>query len=139
MGVCGENPSGPDQEASTSSVSNRNKPLSSISSAPPPKKLKVYGHAFNSDTRTILTLLDISKIEYDYEEIDIFMGKHQEEKYLKINPTGSIPVVIDDDCQLMGSPSIFANYLTSKFKKLHSYMPPEHKAKIDQHMNWFLT
>ena len=99
----------------------------------------MYGHAFNSDTRTILTLLDISKIAYDYEEIDIFMGKHLENKFLEINPSGSIPVIIDEDCQLMGTPNIFANYLTAKFKKLHSYMPPEHKAKIDQHMNWFLS
>ena len=115
------------------------KPQSAINNAPPPPKLKVYGHAFNSDTRTILTLLDISKIEYDYEEIDIFMGKHLEANYLKINPSGSIPVIIDEDCQLMGTPNIFANYLTSKFKKLNAYMPPEHRGKIDQHMNWFLS
>ena len=74
MGICGDTPSGPDQEASYNSGSSRLKPQSAINNAPPPKKLKVYGHAFNSDTRTILTLLDISKINYDYEEIDIFMG-----------------------------------------------------------------
>ena len=79
MGICGDVPSGPDQEASfNGGSSNRMKPQSAINNAPPPPKLKVYGHAFNSDTRTILTLLDISKIEYDYEEIDIFMGKHLE-------------------------------------------------------------
>ena len=74
MGICGDNPSGPDQEASYNSGNARSRPLSAINNTPPPSKLKVYGHAFNSDTRTILTLLDISKIKYDYEEIDIFMG-----------------------------------------------------------------
>ena len=39
-------------------------------------KIKVYGHYFNSDTRTILTLLEISGVEYDFEEVDIFTGKH---------------------------------------------------------------
>ena len=46
------------------------------------KPLKVYGNQFNSDTRTILTLLDISGLEYEFEEIDIFKGEHQEPDYL---------------------------------------------------------
>ena len=40
------------------------------------KKIKVYGHHFNSDTRTIISLLEISGVDYDFEEIDIFTGQH---------------------------------------------------------------
>ena len=75
------------------------------------KKIKVYGNSFNSDTRTIRTLLDISNTEYDYEEIDIFMGEHQKDKYLAKNPSGSIPMIIDDNCMVLGSPEVFVNYL----------------------------
>jgi len=39
----------------------------------------------------------------------------------------------------MGSPAIFAHYLTATKPKLHSYMPREHQAKIQQYMNWFLS
>lgn len=46
------------------------------------KPLRVYGNHFNSDTRTILTLLDISGIKYEFEEVDIFKGEHQEPEYL---------------------------------------------------------
>ena len=46
------------------------------------KPLRVYGNHFNSDTRTILTLLDISGIKYEFEEVDIFKGEHREEEYL---------------------------------------------------------
>ena len=86
---------------------------------PEPKKpLKVYGHHFNSDTRTVLTLLDISGTDYEFEEIDIFKGKHQEAMYLAKNPLGTIPMMIDEDCQLVGNISIFANYLTLTKPKL---------------------
>lgn len=40
------------------------------------KRIIVYGHYFNSDTRTILALLDISQADYEFEEVDIFQGKH---------------------------------------------------------------
>ena len=99
----------------------------------------MYGHHFNSDTRTVLTLLDISGIDYEFEEVDIFEGKHQEASYLEKNPLGTIPLMIDDGCQLMGSTSIFANYLTLTKPKLQSYRPKEHANKIDQYLNWFNT
>ena len=127
MGICSEGQTGPDN--------NGNGPLpgSKIVSSQlmEPKKLQVCGHHFNSDTRTVLTLLDILGIDYEFTEIDIFLGQHQDVKYLAKNPCGSIPMIIDNDCQLMGSPTIFVNYLTATKQRLQTYMPKEHQAKID--------
>ena len=53
------------------------KPMKNMAVEVPKKKLKVYGNHFNNDTRTILTLLDIAKHDYEYEEINIFMGEHK--------------------------------------------------------------
>lgn len=39
----------------------------------------------------------------------------------------------------MGSPDVFANYLVNTKPLLQPYMPKEHAAKIEQHMNWFLS
>ena len=61
------------------------KPTTVATQKPVPEKkrpLKVYGNEFNSDTRTVLTLLDISGIDYEFEEVDIFKGEHREEEYL---------------------------------------------------------
>jgi len=58
---------------------------------------------------------------------------------LEKNPLGSIPMIIDDDCHLVGNASIFANYLTLTKPRLQSYRPREHAAKIDQHLNWFAS
>ena len=82
------------------------------------KKIQVYGHYFNSDTRTIMALLEISGVEHEFNEVDIFTGEHQDIMYLAKNPSGTIPMIIDQDCQLMGNTSIFINYLTTTKKKL---------------------
>ena len=55
----------------------------------------MYGHHFDSNTRTVLTLLEISALPYDFEEVDIFTGGHQDVKYLAKNPSGSIPMIVD--------------------------------------------
>lgn len=83
MGICSEGQSGPENNGSG--------PLPGkivSSQLTEPKKLKVCGHHFNSDTRTVLTLLDISGIDYEFTEIDIFLGQHQDVKYLAKNPCG---------------------------------------------------
>ena len=77
-----------------------------------------------------MTLLDIAGVDYEFKEVDILRGEHKELAYLAKNPVGTIPMIIDQDNQLMGSPSIFANYLTATKPKLQSYMPREHQAKI---------
>lgn len=101
-----------------------------------PKKLIVYGNHFNADTRTVLTMLDIADAQFEFKSIDIFLGEHKEVDYTRLNPQGSIPMIIDQDCQIMGSPLVFANYLTSKLNKLHAYMPKEHSAMINQYLTW---
>lgn len=76
-------------------------------------------------------------MDYDFIEVDIFAGEHKDVQYLAKNPCASIPMVIDQDCQLMGSTSIFTNYLTQTKPRLSSYLPREHAAKIEMKMNWF--
>ena len=76
MGICGNGESNPENSGGV------NAPIAGSTSArvadkiTKEKNLRVFGHCFNSDTRTVLTLLDLSGIEYDYEEINIFEGKH---------------------------------------------------------------
>ena len=56
-----------------------------------------------------------------------------------MNPLGSIPMIVDEDCKLVGNTSIFTDYLTSTKPKLASYRPKEHSNKIDQYQQWFTT
>ena len=57
--------------------------------------MQVYGHIFDSDTRTIIVLLDLSGIDYEFKEVDILKGEHKELAYLAKNPCGMIPMIVD--------------------------------------------
>jgi len=65
MGICSEGQSGPDNTGVVPHQINAEKHVQR-------KKLQVYGHHFDSDTRTVLTLLDIAEVDYDFKEVDVF-------------------------------------------------------------------
>ena len=89
MGICSEGQTSPEGLPMPERVAERLVEL---------KKLQVWGHHFDSDTRTVLTLLAIAGVDYEFKEVDIFKGKHKEVAYLAKNPCGTIPMVIDQDC-----------------------------------------
>lgn len=89
MGICSEGQTNP--EGAGPATANVAEKLTK------PKKMKLYGNYFNSDTRTIMTLLKISGIEHEYEDVDIFLGKHKDIEFLAKNPCGTIPMVTDQD------------------------------------------
>jgi hypothetical protein len=45
-------------------------------------KLTVWGDYFNSDTRTILSILLVAGIPHVLEEVDQFKGDHKKESYI---------------------------------------------------------
>ena len=135
MGICGNNESNPEEGGKGGPISAP-KVAEKLVVA---EKLRVFGHHFNTDTRTVLTLLKISGISYTFNEVDVFQGKHKEIEFLRQNPTGQIPMVLDQDCQLVGSVDIFVRYLVHTKPRLQSYMPREHAAKVDQYLNWHQT
>lgn len=131
MGICSEgetNPEGLGPAPNTNVAEKLTKP----------RKMKLYGNYFNSDTRTVMTLIKISGIEHEFQEVDIFLGKHKDIDYLAKNPCGTIPMLTDQDSQILGNISTFVNYLSTK-PKLQSYMPRAHSAKIEQYINWHLS
>ena len=55
--------------------------------------LTIYGDYFQSETRSILAILDYCGLKYDFNEIDIIQGEHESESYMEINPTGTVPTL----------------------------------------------
>lgn len=64
--------------------------------------LLVYGDYFQSETRSILAILQYSGIKYEFNEIDIFQGEHEDESYIEINPTGTVPTLKEGNILLIG-------------------------------------
>lgn len=55
--------------------------------------LTIYGDYFNSDTRTLLAILEISGTQYSFMEVDVFKGDHKRDSYKMINPNSEIPTI----------------------------------------------
>lgn len=51
----------------------------------------LYGCIVCPFTNKVRFALELLKVDYQYEEIDILTGKNREESYLQINPQGRVP------------------------------------------------
>ena len=90
--------------------------------------LTVYGDFFNSDTRTILSLLYIAGVPHQFQEVDTFKGDHKKEPYIAINPTSQIPLIQEGGFKVIGGSHITLQYLCSSHKRIGEKLyQPENK------------
>jgi len=101
-------------------------------------RLTIWGDYFNSDTRTILSVLYIAGVPYQLEEIDMFKGDHKKDSYLAINPSGQIPMITEGSFKILGGNSIFLIYLCNSNQRIKDKLyPTEVRAEIEKHLSWF--
>jgi len=75
--------------------------------------IKVYGYPFTRSTRVVWALEEAGA-EYDYIAVDLTKGEHKKPEFLKVNPGGKVPVLIDGDLLLTESAAI-CTYIGEKF------------------------
>ncbi|KAI0676494.1 glutathione S-transferase C-terminal-like protein, partial [Trametes maxima] len=88
------------------------------------KPLTLYGH-IGPNPYKVATVLEELGLEYDVVEIDIHGGAHKEPAYLKVNPNGRLPALVDHnngDFTIWESNAII-QYLLEKYD-------PEHKLSV---------
>ena len=74
--------------------------------------------------------------EYEFIELNMMQGEHQQEAYRKINPFGKVPAIEDGDVKLFESNAIL-RYIADKNNKTDLY-PKELKARanVDQWLDF---
>lgn len=90
--------------------------------------LKLYGGAF-SRASIVKWYLEELQVPYEFVQLDMQAGEHSQPEYLKINPMGKVPAIIDGDLQLWESGAILL-YLNDKYGKTSS--SPEQRAVFYQ-------
>lgn len=103
------------------------------------EKCKVWGDCFSPETLTILASLDYCGQSYEYTEVNMFLGEHKEDAFMKdVNPIGSLPTIKNGKDSVIGGTSYFLTYLAASFPKLQkSLYPLENASEIDSHINWY--
>jgi glutathione S-transferase len=77
----------------------------------------------------------LSFLELPYEEItvDLMSGAHKQPDFLKLNPRGQIPVLVDDDVTLYDSHAIIT-YLARKYARMD--LLPDEAESLGRVTQW---
>lgn len=59
--------------------------------------IKLYWCIGSQPSRALLCLLEISNVKYESHIVDIMTGDHKKPEFLKINPKGTVPVLVIND------------------------------------------
>jgi len=99
-------------------------------------KLTFYGADISPPCRSVAHCLKEFNIPFNFKPINIFNKEHKTAEYLKINPHGLIPAIVEDDYKLYESAAILV-YLAEKHN-LTSVFPKDLKQRglILQFLSW---
>ncbi|KAI4296119.1 hypothetical protein L6164_036104 [Bauhinia variegata] len=83
--------------------------------------LKLYSYWRSSCSYRVRIALHLKGLNYEYKAVDLLNGEHYEPEFLKLNPTGYVPVLVDDDIVVADSLAILM-YLEEKYPQ-HPLLP----------------
>ncbi|XP_027107841.1 glutathione S-transferase zeta class-like isoform X1 [Coffea arabica] len=87
------------------------------------KKLKLYSDWLSSCAGRVRIGLNLKGLEYEYVPVNLLKEEQQTPEFLKLNPVGFVPVLVDGDVVLADSFAILM-YLEEKFPQ-HSLLPKD--------------
>lgn len=99
--------------------------------------ITLYGSARSSAGRC-LWMLEEAGVPYTLKEIDMRNKEHKSPEFLKINPNGKVPAMVDGDVTLFESMAINF-YLAEAYKKELLGKTPAEKGLVHQWSFWAIS
>lgn len=96
--------------------------------------LKIYGPARSSAGRCIWCLEE-ANVMYENINVDMRAKEHKSAEFLKLNPNGKVPVLVDGDFNLSESMAI-NYYIADKYKPELLGSNPQERAISEQWSHW---
>lgn len=75
--------------------------------------IQIYGFPFTRSTRATWALEEVGA-EYQFIPVNLALGEHKKPEFLKVNPGGKVPALVDGDLILTESAAI-CTYIGEKF------------------------
>lgn len=88
--------------------------------------IKLYGFPMSPNSRRVqLGLLEL-ELPFEYVQVNLMEGAHKSPEYLRLNPNGKVPTLVEDDVVLWESHAIL-EYLADRYpaKRLGAESPRE--------------
>ncbi|CAO2828635.1 unnamed protein product [Amaranthus hypochondriacus] len=76
--------------------------------------LKLYSFDISSCAWRVRIALNLKGLEYEYKAVNLSKGEHLSDEFLKLNPLGYVPVLVDEDVVISDSLAIIM-YLEEKY------------------------
>lgn len=73
--------------------------------------LMIYGDMFSADTRALLAECRYAGISHEFKVIDTFNRGNMSAEYAEMNPTKSIPMIIDGHSKIMGEARLLHDWI----------------------------
>ena len=90
--------------------------------------LEIYGYIISQPYRTILAYCNLSGIAYTTQMINISAGEGNSERFLSINPFGTIPTIVHDGYSVWESAAIVP-YLADAYNIDNQWYPKDIKIR----------
>jgi len=105
-----------------------------MNDSPNDSSIKIYGPRLGSPLRTHWVAAELG-IPYQSVAVDFSKGEHRSEQFLRINPMGQVPALVDGDFTLAESMAI-ASYLIDKAGSDLGGRTPQERARAWQWSIW---
>ncbi|KAM7251803.1 hypothetical protein ACFE04_023686 [Oxalis oulophora] len=101
--------------------------MASVVSDEAQPKLKLYSYFRSSCSYRVRIALNLKGLDYDYIPVNLLKGEHRNPEFLKLNPIGYVPALVDGDVVISDSLAICV-YLDDKYPQ-HPLLPKDLKKK----------
>ncbi|KAG5674935.1 hypothetical protein PVAND_004879 [Polypedilum vanderplanki] len=98
-------------------------------------KLSLYYSIISPPSRFALIVAKMLELDFEEKVVDLLSGKHLTEEYRQINPSQTVPALVDGDMKMFDSNAI-AIYLVEKYAKDDSLYPKnlEQRARVNEQL-----
>jgi glutathione S-transferase len=92
---------------------------------------KLYRHELSGHAHRVELFLSILGKDFELVDVDLAGGEHRGEAFLKLNPFGQVPVLVDGDVILTDSTAILV-YLARKYGEDWLPLDPVGQARVQR-------
>lgn len=98
-------------------------------------KIKLYDHMESQNGYKVRLALSNLKIDYEWIQIDLIQGEQKKDWFIKLNPNGKVPTLVDGDLAVWESNAILL-YIGNKFSP--NNLIPKNINKLTMMYEWLM-
>jgi len=99
--------------------------------------MKLYTHPASGHAHRATAMVSLLNVDCEIVVVNLLTGENRQPNFLKLNPLGQVPVLVDGDIVIRDSTAILT-YLALKFDTARTWLPND-SALAAQVQSWLTT